>query len=193
MSKALPLIIGIGALALVGSANLTSEGAISDVSLSSTLGQTVDAGTASVFINTGQFDAIANKQISKWFKWREAFVNRSPDEIKKANLGICKNIVRHARNLDRVRDQYGQPMVIASWFRPFIVQATQSRHLFGDGTDFRGSHEEHARIRAAAVKTGWRGGIGISSNRLGVAKLHLDSRPSGKAVWFYDRNGRVIA
>ncbi|MEO0855054.1 MAG: D-Ala-D-Ala carboxypeptidase family metallohydrolase, partial [Cyanobacteria bacterium J06648_11] len=53
---------------------------------------------------------------------------------------VEKAIVRHALNLDRVRQKWGGPIIVTSWYRPPEINAAvggvpNSQHLLGSATD----------------------------------------------------------
>ncbi|NJM85588.1 MAG: DUF882 domain-containing protein, partial [Leptolyngbyaceae cyanobacterium RM2_2_21] len=110
------------------------------------------------------------------FTWGEATKNgtRIP-----ATEEIVKNIIGLARQLQRVREQIGQPFQVNSWYRPPAVNravggASQSYHLTGKAADLQVEGYSGRRL-ANAVMTWWPGGIGIYSTIPNL--LHLDTGP----------------
>lgn len=119
------------------------------------------------------------------FTWGEATkgLTRIPPDLK-----VVQNIIRVARKLQEVRDFYGKPITITSWYRPPAVNksvggVSNSRHLVGDGVDFI-VHGVHPLTVYKDINTLWGnfGGLGKSANF-----THADGR--GKAVrWKYDNS-----
>ena len=117
------------------------------------------------------------------FTWGEATkgLTRIPPDLK-----VVQNIIRVARKLQEVRDFYGKPITVNSWYRPPAVNksvggVSNSRHLVGDGVDFV-VHGVHPLKVYTDINALWGnfGGIGKS----GIF-THVDGR--GSAVrWKYN-------
>jgi hypothetical protein len=81
---------------------------------------------------------------------------------------ITANIVKLARELDKIREQFGdRPIHINSWLRPPSVNAaaggaTNSQHLLGCAVDIVIEGYTPHQVAAKLTKT-WAGGLGDSS------------------------------
>lgn len=89
-----------------------------------------------------------------YFKWREALWLNS--------FGICafpnsekivSNIIKTAQKMDELREFFGAPLFISSWYRPakyndMIGGAKKSQHVLGLAVDFtvKGLISENARL-----------------------------------------------
>ncbi len=114
------------------------------------------------------------------FTWGEATKDgtRIPDSVD-----IVDSIVALARQLERARQQIGQPFLVNSWYRPPAINAavggvSNSQHLYGRAVDLQVNGYSGRRL-ANAVMLWWPGGVGIYSNLPDV--VHLDIGP--RRVW----------
>lgn len=125
------------------------------------------------------FDA----KVSEYFTWGEVWrydVRRITDDPK-----ILDRIVKLARRLDKVREQFG-PMGVTSWYRTPKVNAevggvSNSYHLTGGAVDVYLIEGNSQKLENWAIKN-WNGGVGkgVASGR---GFTHLDDGPRG--VWWY--------
>jgi hypothetical protein len=128
--------------------------------------------------------------ISRYFFWSDVFLNygsRRDSVIKAAPWSVFENAARHAKNIDKVRENLKKPMKVSSWYRDLtknrsIGSGDKSRHVQGDATDFEGDKAFQLQILAAARRVGWKGGIGRPDR---IAICHLDSRPGANVEWVY--------
>jgi uncharacterized protein YcbK (DUF882 family) len=97
---------------------------------------------------------------------------------------VVQQAIALGLELDKIRDRYGVPITVNSWFRDTLTNArvggaTASQHLYGGAADVvvRGVHSRQV-LRDYAH---WPGGLaGTSTN----AFTHFDSR-GWKARWTY--------
>lgn len=123
-----------------------------------------------------------NSAISKWFVVGEAFHYQN---ARYTNDTMIRNrIVVLAKELDKIRDEWGSGIVVTSWYRPPAVNKTvggvsNSRHLYGDGVDIapiKGSIQSFQSY----VDKGWYGALGYGAKK---GFVHLDMR-NGKGWRF---------
>lgn len=84
------------------------------------------------------------QQISKYFTVGEV-TKGDHRRIPRSGGQIEKNILSLARELDRIREDWGSPIVVTSWYRPPAVNAAvggvpNSHHIQGHAADIRPSH-----------------------------------------------------
>lgn len=108
------------------------------------------------------------------FTWNEATkgLTRIPKDIV-----VVKNIYKAAKQMELVRELLGnQPIIINSWYRDPITNkkvggASHSRHLFGDGIDFRCNHLSPSQIFSRL--SNWHNCGGLSTYK---SHVHIDFR-----------------
>lgn len=115
------------------------------------------------------------------FQWKEATHNLT--RIPK-NISIEGNIYKAAHEIEKVRKILGnEPIIIESWLRDWAANskipgaASSSRHLFGDGIDFRCLHLSPKQIYVALEKWHLKGGLAVYKSH-----VHIDWR-GVKARW----------
>jgi Peptidase M15 len=120
------------------------------------------------------------------FSWGEATRDGSripQDTLYRGRLvsaeEIVDNIIELARELDKVRAQFGnRPIVINSWYRPPDVNrgtdgaATNSYHIIGIAADFRVVGKDAGRVFDVLDLT-WKGGLGKYEGRTHADLRHL--------------------
>lgn len=126
--------------------------------------------------------------VSKYFTVGEVALNQqarlpTDDSIKQAIFSM-------AERMDEIREWWGHPLGINSWYRPWpINRAIGSRapnHPEGTGVDFRplagGTvHDLQTRFKREWYDTGkWQGGFGLGARK---GFIHLDLR--GRRLWNY--------
>ena len=119
------------------------------------------------------------------FTWAEALHFNGARYRPPANPQVVSRLLVSARAMQEVRDRLGKPVLINSWYRDpatnrAVNGATQSRHIAGDGVDFRVPGMRHSDVFAAL--DGWwgnRGGLASSS-----VFTHIDLRRF-RARWSY--------
>jgi hypothetical protein len=146
------------------------------------------AGEAYQAARSGNIYSIRNRKMSRHYKWGEFIDESTPDggNWTRVSESIFRNASNHAANLDRLVDAWGSHIKMISWYRGAVRNrqvggASNSRHLYGDGTDVDGNMQMKIKLAATAERIGWNGGMGkpVRQN-----KLHFDSR-GYKARWTY--------
>jgi hypothetical protein len=81
-----------------------------------------------------------NAKVSKYFTLRE--VSNSDRRRLPQTDDIKKNIFALAQELDKVREAWGAPLIITSWYRPPAINkaiggASNSQHIYGKAADIK--------------------------------------------------------
>lgn len=117
--------------------------------------------------------------ISKYFFVYEV-TQKDPRRIPQTEE-IKQNILLLARHLDRVREQWGSPVVVTSWYRPPLVNrevggVSNSQHLYGLAADIRPLNGDIWHFQD------WLDTVGWSDRALGLGAskgfCHVDMRDS---------------
>lgn len=128
-----------------------------------------------------------NAPVSKYFTVGEV-TNMSLERIP-TDPTIKRNIVNMARQMDEVREWWGGPLGVTSWYRPWAVNrrigSSAPNHPGGYAVDFRPLNgsvwELQKRFQEEWYDTGrWDGGLGLGARR---GFMHLDLR--NRRVWNY--------
>ncbi|MGL5034946.1 MAG: D-Ala-D-Ala carboxypeptidase family metallohydrolase [Microcystaceae cyanobacterium] len=138
--------------------------------------------------------------ISKYFTVAEVTLNDSR-RYPKPNSAEEKNILVLAKELDKLREDWGSPLTITSWFRPSkrngyaydinksVGGVSDSQHIYGRSVDIRPASGDILKFQAWVDKD-WYGALGWGARR---GFVHLDTRngrgwktggPKG-VRWFY--------
>jgi putative chitinase len=103
------------------------------------------------------------------------------------DLKIQANILRLAERLDEVRDKWGGPIIVTSWYRPPLVNRevggkSNSQHINGSAVDIAPANGQIYQLQRVVDVGLWR------NNALGYGAkygfVHLDLRP-GHIRWNY--------
>jgi len=78
---------------------------------------------------------------SKYFKWCEALYLEQCNAYAVPSTQQMANIIRQAKELDKIRSRFNAPVIVHSWLRPRwynekIGGAKLSQHILGLATDF---------------------------------------------------------
>lgn len=128
-----------------------------------------------------------NERISKHFIVKEVTQNDTR-RIPLLNSDVEKNILFLAAKLDKIRDKWGRPIGVTSWYRPVRVNAevggvANSQHITGgaaDIYDYLGGKD--AEFEAFLDREWDRAlGYGVAAGR---GFTHLDLR-LGRIRWDY--------
>lgn len=134
-------------------------------------------------INWSDFDAKISKHfiVGEVTNWDSRRIPQS-DQIK-------KNIIRLAYELDKVRDEYGHPILVNSWYRPLFINrqigsSDGSQHVKGLAADIRPSYGSGVKFEQWLDMGIWRNRALGYGQRAGKGFTHLDLR-SGRIRWNY--------
>jgi putative chitinase len=133
------------------------------------------------------------EKISKFFTVGEVTQN-DDRRIPTPGSEVEQNIFALAKELDKVREAWGGPIGVTSWYRPQAINrqvggASNSQHLYGSAADIypmdeRGMHFEQW------LDEQWGGGLGYGQES-GRGFTHVDlrdggwKRGSGSIRWTY--------
>lgn len=127
-------------------------------------------------------------RVSKYFTVGEV-TNMSRERIP-TDRTVKKNILAVAKELDKVREWYGQGLIVTSWHRPPAINraiggARYSKHIKGHAVDFRPADGNvyglQRRFENEWYRSGkWQGGFGRGANR---SFIHLDL--GSRRIWNY--------
>ena len=121
-----------------------------------------------------------NANVSKYFTVGEVTL-RSAERIPTDSL-VKQRVVEMARNMDTIREWWGGPLQVTSWYRPWHVNqsigSSAPNHPRGDAVDFRPVHgsvwDLQDRFMDEWYSPGkWNGGFGLGARK---GFIHLDKR-----------------
>lgn len=120
--------------------------------------------------------------ISEYFRTLEVTLG-DRNRIPRAGSAEERNILALARELDKLRKDWGSGLYITSWYRPPAVNravggAIFSRHITGQGVDIKPANGNLQGLQNLCLRY-WRGGVGKGMHR---GFVHLDTR-SGTPTW----------
>jgi uncharacterized protein YcbK (DUF882 family) len=132
--------------------------------------------TRSKFDPTMPIDWKNNQQkISKFFTVGEVTQN-DPARVPMTE-DVKKNVLTLSGELDKIREEWGSPIGVTSWYRPLAVNravggSSQSQHLNGGAVDIYPMDGDIFEFQSWLDKN-WGGGLGYGANR---GFVHLDLR-----------------
>lgn len=121
--------------------------------------------------------------ISQYFTVAEVTLNDSRRQPKPKSAEE-KNILALAKELDKIREDWGSPIVVTSWFRPSkrlgypyeingaVGGAYNSQHIYGRGVDIRPAQGDIYKFQAW-VDADWFGALGWGAKK---GFVHIDTR-----------------
>lgn len=132
-------------------------------------------------INWNDFQA----KVSKYFSVGEV-AHQDRRRIPTDNT-IKQNVFTLAQELDKVREAWGSPLIVTSWYRPPAINravggASNSQHLYGKAADIRPVQGDVYKFQDWLDKTAWKDkALGYGARK---GFVHLDLRP-GHIRWIY--------
>lgn len=126
-----------------------------------------------------------NAKVSKYFTVRE--VTNSDRRRLPQNDDIKKNIFALAQELDKVREAWGKPLIITSWYRPPAINkaiggASNSQHIYGKAADIKPTQGNIYDFQKWLDCVAWKDkALGYGAKK---GFVHCDLR-SGRIRWNY--------
>lgn len=116
-------------------------------------------------------------KISKFFTVGEV-TKGDPRRIPASGSAIEKNILALARELDKLREDWGKPVLVTSWYRPDAINravggASGSQHTTGRAADIRPVNPGELLRFQSWCDEHWFGALGYGARR---GFVHLDIR-----------------
>jgi uncharacterized protein YcbK (DUF882 family) len=116
-----------------------------------------------------------NQKISKYFTVGEV-TRRDPRRIPTNPIHVA-NILRLAKELDEIREEWGSAIAVTSWYRPPAVNAAiggakHSQHITGSAVDIKPVNGELLKMQKW-LDTRWQGALGYGAKK---GFVHLDLR-----------------
>jgi len=138
----------------------------------------------SVIATPGAIDwSNGSQPISQYFTVGEVTKNNK-NRQPKSNSAEERNILALAKELDKIREDWGSSIVVTSWFRPStrlgypqdvnrsVGGAYDSQHIYGRGVDIQPAKGDINKFQAWLDKD-WFGALGYGAKK---GFVHLDTR-----------------
>lgn len=138
---------------------------------------------AYIQIKKGLAPDILKSNITTHFKWREVFTNCMLGEVRACPLITYENALKQALVMEQIREYFGQPIYVHSWFRSpkmnqLVGGAPNSYHLKGLATDFHingyESEADNRKIQNILDKLPWMQPCGLEFTK--GPWTHVDCR-----------------
>ena len=134
-------------------------------------------------LKTGQFMTTAinwknpDGKISKYFSVREVTKN-DPRRIPRSGSNVEREIIKLAIELDKIREEWGSPILVNSWYRPLEVNraigsSDDSQHIQGRAVDIRPISPDSLAKFQSWLDQNWFGALGYGAKK---GFVHLDTR-----------------
>jgi|688.fasta_scaffold195435_3 hypothetical protein len=117
-----------------------------------------------------------NMKISRYFSVGEVTKNDA-NRIPIAGSDIEANILRLARELDKIRNDWGSGIIVTSWYRPPAVNKSvggsrNSQHLYGRAVDIKPASKDLIQFQSFLDRY-WYGALGYGARK---GFVHVDTR-----------------
>lgn len=144
--------------------------------LQNKLNPITSSSTAINWTNGGQ-------SISKYFTVRE--VTKGDPRRVPNDPNVIKNILALAKELDKIREDWGSPITVTSWYRPLAVNRAigsgdRSQHIQGLAADICPANGDLTGFQSWLDKR-WDKALGYGAKK---GFVHIDLRP-GRIRWNY--------
>ena len=116
-------------------------------------------------------------KISKYFTVGEV-TKGDPRRIPKSGSEVEREILKLAIELDKIREEWGSPILVNSWYRPLSVNRAigsgdDSQHIQGRAADIRPVNPASLAKFQSWLDQNWFGALGYGARR---GFVHLDTR-----------------
>jgi Peptidase M15 len=146
----------------------------------------IPSGTAATESRVGKFDSAnidwSNPDcfVGKYFRVVEV-TKGSPDRVVTAGSEQAKRVILLAAELDKVREAFGHPIGVTSWYRPSLVNSAvggsrYSQHLGGGAADIYPLSGMDLADFESWLDANWHGAMGYGSKK---GFVHVDMRNGG--------------
>ncbi len=117
-----------------------------------------------------------SSKVSKYFTVREV-TQGDPRRIPREEE-VQQAILELAKELDKIREAWGSPILVTSWFRPSLVNlqvggVRNSRHIIADAADIRPGDKARLPEFQQWLDSRWFGALGYGQRR---GFVHIDMR-----------------
>ncbi|CAO5072824.1 Peptidase M15A C-terminal domain-containing protein [Microcystis aeruginosa] len=116
-------------------------------------------------------------KISKYFTVWEVTKN-DPRRVPQVGSEVEREILKLAGELDKIREEWGYPILVTSWYRPPNVNravggASGSQHVYGRAADIRPVNSDSLAKFQSWLDQNWFGALGYGARR---GFVHIDTR-----------------
>jgi putative chitinase len=131
-----------------------------------------------------------NSKISKYFTVGE-ILRYDPKRIPQSE-SVKNNIIKLCKELDKIREAWGHPIIITSGYRPPRVNASvggvsNSRHLSGDAADISPLGGREILRFQSWLDERWKGALGYGARK---GFVHIDMRNGGGFLTSHQKSVR---
>lgn len=128
-----------------------------------------------------------SSKVSKYFTVGEVTNNETRRIPRSAD--VCNNILTLAKELDKIREAWGSPIIVTSWYRPYSVNKSvggsrYSQHLTGRAVDIYPANGKGLEFEKWLDNVAWKDKALGYGQKAGRNFTHLDLR-QGRIRWNY--------